>query len=195
MNFDKKKEFFAKKCILCYTGYSKLKNGGDMGILDFLGRGVNSVDKKGNRPLYYAALNGDMDEFKELIKAGADLNFTVKLNENETCSFMYYLAKQDKQMFNIALKAGGDPNAQTPEGLSIASYLLAEDRRDELLMVIAQGADVDRLLKESDRHPLCYAYDVFWDKKLFDALIKKGIDVNYFSPEVKRSFYVEDNIV
>lgn len=96
---------------------------------------VNQPNRFDETPLMYAAITGDMDLAKLLIKRGA------KVNRLGWAPLHYAAAKGQKEMVSFLLKQGAFPNAPSADGSS-PLLLAVTSRNQEVVQVLLKvGAD------------------------------------------------------
>jgi ankyrin repeat protein len=101
-----------------------------------LGANVNEVDADGISMLEWAAIANRPDMARFLISKGADLNHT----DHKGMTALLYAASidfGDSSMLDLLLKAGANPNARTPQGLT-ALDLARKYHNTHLLASLAQ---------------------------------------------------------
>ncbi len=134
--------------------------------------GINKADAEGDTPLMLAALYGNAETIKWMLRKGADPN--GKNSEDET-ALMW--AIHDLQKIRILLEHGADINAKTKSGntaLMLAS--VGNNQYEVVSYLLEKGADALCRNKRNET-PLIRAA-IFGDTATLGLLIRKGNDVN-----------------
>ena len=132
-------------------------------------RKVRALD----RALYEAANDGDMDEVKELVAAGANPSATIYGDGN---ALMGAARSGRSDITKLLLDQGGDPNGIVEGDGSPLIAAAAHGRLDQVQMLIDRGADVN-LAVEGDENPLMNAAEG-GHLAIVQLLVSKGADVH-----------------
>ncbi len=86
------------------------------------GAEVNGVDKCGYSPLSWAALEGRCEMAKILIDKGANLEFKDPYGNTPLLQAVLSFSINGREMIDVLLAAGADPNAENKNGFSPAHF-------------------------------------------------------------------------
>lgn len=98
------------------------------------------LDRAGRSPLFYAALEGDTNEVKRLIRAGADVN----LQDVNSDTPLHFAAQEQKtEAARLLLEAGADIEAKDRHGNTPLMRAVSTSRgKGEMIKLLRQwGAD------------------------------------------------------
>ena len=102
---------------------------------------VNSAQGDGMTALHWAALKGDVAMADMLLKAGATVKATTRI---ESLTPLYMACNTgNAPMVELLLKAGADPNAANVNGTTVLMTAAASGNADAVRMLIEHGADVN----------------------------------------------------
>ncbi|KAJ8688507.1 hypothetical protein QAD02_024302 [Eretmocerus hayati] len=173
--------------------------GGDEKLVDLLllhGASLTPVDRNGLNPLLHAVKSNSMKIVKQLIGAGADVNFVnvkgVKKDPSTPMTALHFaIMNDDLDMLECLLKHGADPNRTNKLGRSILSYASeikpSKNMLPRIEMLLWHGADL---------------HDPGWghSKSPFELLVlkgkvaevrlllKRGLDLGRYSPQTPEDF-------
>ncbi|XP_065334532.1 uncharacterized protein LOC135935876 [Cloeon dipterum] len=139
---------------------------------------IHVKDKNGRTALHYA-VNSYHDLVQELCKRGADLSFT----DNDGMNAFHH-AITNFQMALFIHELNGDLVKQRlnngDTSLHLAIKLDEDDRDDEFLVWLVEQGDVDfNVTNALNETPLILACkERCWDKKFFEILLSKNVDLN-----------------
>ena len=109
-----------------------------IGLLLNAGADINAKNKKGETPLFLAAMKDNPDLVAILIKHGARVD-----EPNDTGLTPFYVSKDITSM-GLLLDAGADINAQNQEGQTLLSFAASLPDRNLLNFLIKRHADIDK---------------------------------------------------
>ncbi|EAX96081.1 hypothetical protein TVAG_063840 [Trichomonas vaginalis G3] len=141
--------------------------------------GAEINDCGGSNPLDEAASHNSLDVAKLLIMHGADVNS----NENEDMETALHWATifDYKEMVDLLLSHGADPNKQDRNMMSPLHLAVYKNQKDIAEVLLSHGADPTK--QDSNKsNPLQYAVSKN-DKNLVEIIINHGINVNLNSYE------------
>lgn len=126
-----------------------------------------------DRALYEAANDGEFEEVKELLAAGANANATIEGDGNALIG----AARSGRaDIARLLLDQGADPNGTVAGDGSPLINAASRGRLDQVQMLIDRGADVN-LAVEGDENPLMNAAEG-GHLAVVQLLVAKGADVN-----------------
>lgn len=154
-----------------------LRNRDSRTFTEMLGKFPNAVNLKGpggSTPLMYAALYGDADAVRRLLKGGADPNL-----HNDAGATAIMWAVSDLEKTQLLLKAGANVNARSDDKRS--ALLIAAGRYGSgpvVKLLLDHGADVSVKAPSGggDATPLSEAAYA-GDEAVLQMLIERGTDV------------------
>lgn len=138
------------------------------------GLNVNARDMLEDTPLMIAARRGNVESVKLLIEAGADVNAS---NRNGNTALILAAEKGSEPVVRKLVEAGAKINAIGADGLSALVSSVRNGFGDIALFLIHSGADVNIKSRYPYRPALTEAA-INGDKRLTEALLKAGADVN-----------------
>ena len=126
-----------------------------------------------DRALYEAAQEGDFDDVKEMVAAGANPSATIHGDGNPLIG----AARSGRsEIMKFLLDQGADPNGVVEGDGSPLIAAAAFGRYDQVQMLIDRGADVN-LAVEGDENPLMNAAEQ-GHLRIVQLLVEKGADVH-----------------
>jgi len=126
-----------------------------------------------DRALYEAANDGDMDEVKELIGAGANPNAKI---EGDGSPLIGAARSGRADITRLLLDQGADPNGAVAGDGSPLINAASRGRLDQVQMLVDRGADVN-LAVEGDENPLMNAAEG-GHLAIVQLLVSKGADIH-----------------
>src|SRR5207237_1207348 len=101
--------------------------------------GAGPIAAPSSSPVADAAMRGDRDAVRALLKQGADANAP----QGDGRSALHHAAERgDAELCDMLLYAGADANAKDAEwGQTPLIYAAAQNRADAIRLLIARGAD------------------------------------------------------
>ncbi|MBE6463682.1 MAG: hypothetical protein E7005_08050 [Alphaproteobacteria bacterium] len=150
-------------------------------VIEFLTKigAIDVVDDKKRKSLCYKLRNvicikgGDINEVKELIDMGADVNLNISSGKNvlSEASRMGYI-----EVVELLIENGADVNQKNDiDGSSPLGLACINNYEDIAKLLISKKADVNH--KDREGSPLIYASH-HGNKELVELLIKHGAKVN-----------------
>jgi ankyrin len=140
---------------------------------------VNRRNADGSTPLQWAVFEGNLEEAKRLIRAGADINLANKYGATPMT-----LAAEvaNTEMLALLLEAGASADSANPEGMTA---LLAVARTGNLKaaeLLLKAGAAIDAREGFGGQTPLMWAA-ARRHPAMMELLISKGADINAASTD------------
>jgi len=121
-----------------------------------------------------AAVNGDLDEVDQQIKAGADVN---AIGKDGISPLLFVLINRQIKGMEHLLKAGANPNYKAALRNGSAMYLAAGGNWPEALeLLLKYGGDPN--LRGNLNEPLLFIAVNQFRKENIDLLLRHGADVN-----------------
>jgi len=128
----------------------------------------NSIDNKGNTPIYYAIKKGDKSIVKLLLDSGANLN--IKFKDYNT-PLIFAIEKDDIVICELLLKYGANINEQNSVKATPLYIASSYGNISMVKLLISHGADVN-LPGVSNKTPLDIA---IWEGNFnIEAFLKKN---------------------
>lgn len=165
----------------------------DLGVFnDLLEQGASpSTVFLGQSILQIACLQSEMSNapprvISDLIRAGADLNFTSNRNGTPAITlcikrlFGFHGYARLIDVVEEMLEHGADPNLPDPDGVTPAMWAVEKGYLDVFKLLIDRGADINAT-DNNGRNCLFYAFSRSWKNQCHDVvgfLIENGVDVN-----------------
>ena len=134
--------------------------------------GINKADPEGDTPLMLAALYGNAETMRWMLKKGADPN--GKNSEDET-ALMW--AIHDLEKIKILLGHGADINARTKSGNTALLLAAVGSSQFETVSFLLQNG-ADPLVKNKRNETPLIRAAIFGDTATLGLLIRNGNDVN-----------------
>jgi ankyrin repeat protein len=135
---------------------------------------VNSRNPDGSTPLQYAVYNGDVDEVRRLLKAGAD----VTLANNYGATPMTLAAEvANIDILRLLLEVGANADSPNPEGQTALMAVSRTGNVEAARLLLDHGATVDAKEKWGGQTALMWA-SARRHPEMVQLLISKGADVN-----------------
>jgi ankyrin repeat protein len=135
---------------------------------------VNARQPDGSTPLQWAAFNGDVDEAKRLIAAGADVNATNNYGVN---AMLLAADIASTGLIQLLLKHGVDPNTANADGETPLHLVARAGNIEAAKALLKAGARVDPREKFGEQTPLMWAV-TRRHPAMADFLLQNGADVN-----------------
>ncbi len=152
------------------------------------GANINAIHKDDNQYLscsclYRAVLNGDIENTKILIKAGADINLSAAYFDFDNGLLPLYAAinakKNNLDLINLLLKAGANPNLSNHLNSPLINACKKKDGYEYCKALIAAGAKVN-IVSSINEIPLLEAA-VYGNIDIVKLLLEKGAEKNIAS--------------
>ncbi len=102
--------------------------------------GAMNNKKELNKELGRAVFSGKLEEVKELIEAGADVNCEAKKGVSSLISASVH---GDIEIVKLLLKVGADVNAETKDGCTALMWASSWHHPETVKLLLASGADVN----------------------------------------------------
>ena len=134
---------------------------------------VNARYEDSLTPLIKAALSGDAEAIKVLLKAGADVNAK---NKDGFTALMAALLEGHTESVNALIKAGADVNAKGKDGGTALMAAAIFGHTGNVNALIKAGADVNA--KDNTGWTALMGAAIWGRTENVNALIKAGADVN-----------------
>ena len=164
-------------------------NMADTGMFDDLGdvkahlakgEDINFQDEDGTTALMNSVLFGNIDNVKYLLEKGANLE--LKNNDGDTAFFELFIFDKphDKEILDLLLAKGVNINEKDEDGETALAEAISFGLDKHVKMLLDKGADITLLNKEGESplYGICLLYRFEKAKKVIDALVSKGIDLN-----------------
>ena len=110
---------------------------------------VNHVDEYGWARLHNAVLNGNLEECKQLVERGANLNPGTDLGWTP---LMFAASEGPIEIVRMLLEAGADPNIQSTDDIDALTLAALSANLEITRILVDAGADRERALIESSYH-------------------------------------------
>lgn len=115
----------------------------------------------GHTPLMRAALDGDTESVRELIREGADIN---QRDDNDRTALMFAVINRHYETTKVLLEYGADVNAKSnKEGTALMAAALAGDLR-MVQALLDKGADVHARLPDTNESAVTIAASHGYDE-------------------------------
>lgn len=153
-------------------------NKGELDCIKLLiekGADVNTGDKNGTTPLYYAVLKKSKEESKVIIELlldkRADINKKNNIGHNP---LLDTLSKQNYEMAEFLITKGADVNVVS--GYGDSTIMLTGENINLIKLLIDKGANIN-IVNNSKDAAIHYATRA-WSLKILNLLLEKGADVS-----------------
>ena len=144
------------------------------------GEDINFQDEDGSSALMNSVLFGNVENVKYLLEKGA--NIELKDNSGSTAFFELFIFDKphDQEIFDLLLAEGVNINQKDEEGETALASAISFGLGKHVEMLLDKGADITILNNdgESPLSELCVLLNFKKSKKVIDALLKKGVDLN-----------------
>jgi ankyrin repeat protein len=108
----------------------------------------------GHTPLMQAALDGNTERVRELIRQGADID---QRDDNDRTALMFAVINRHFETMTVLLENGADVNAKSNnEGTALMGAALSGDLR-MVQALLDKGADVHAKLRETNESAVTFA--------------------------------------
>ena len=125
-----------------------------------------------------AVLSEDVQQVSNVIADDVDLNLQGR---DGITPLLWTLGTKNREMFELLLTSGADPNIQTKRGASVMGYVAAMDEPSFLKTVLKHGGNPNLVDPETLRPPLVEA--IFHDRfENIKILLDHEADPNYATP-------------
>ncbi|MBL6445148.1 ankyrin repeat domain-containing protein [Fulvivirga sp. 29W222] len=140
------------------------------------------MKNKINEQLFDAALQGQVEDVKELIASGANINI---LNE-AVGEFPIHVAaeKGNVDILDVLIKNGADLDVLTKPGYSAAHLAVFSNNYEALKLLLDNGANKN--IKDPDGNTLLWSAVMHYDDEDGDAMIKMLLDTG-IDPHIPNS--------
>ena len=135
---------------------------------------VNRRNADGSTPLQWAVYNGDVNEVRRLLRAGAD----VSIANNYGATPMGLAAEVgNADMIAVLLEAGADADSPDPDGMTALQMVARTGNVKAAQLLLDAGATIDAREKWGGQTALMWA-SARRHPTMMQFLISKGADVN-----------------
>lgn len=110
-------------------------------ILVFTGC-AEDPDKYGDK-LLYSVLMGDMDQTKELIESGVNINYQNAPLRNGVLHACTANSRENTQMLTYLIQNGADVNMQNVEGSTPLKFAIVTQQVESIKILLKHGADIN----------------------------------------------------
>ena len=134
---------------------------------------IEKRDTQGTTPLMYATAFGNLETFKLILAAGADVNAR---NNGDATALLW--AARDPEKARLLIERGADVNARSVQGQTpLMSASLRPGNSSVVALLLAKGAEVDARAGGRDLTSLGMAAST-GDAELVRLLLEKGANPN-----------------
>jgi ankyrin repeat protein len=140
---------------------------------------VNRRNDDGSTPLQWAVFEGNLEEARRLIRAGADITLANKYGATPM-TLAAEVANTD--MLALLLEAGANPDAANPEGMTALLAVARTGNVKAAQLLLNEGANVNAKERFGGQTPLMWASSRR-HPAMMELLISKGADINAASTE------------
>ncbi|KAL7796213.1 hypothetical protein V8C43DRAFT_314272 [Trichoderma afarasin] len=140
---------------------------------------IESEDKNGWTPLWWAAKNGHENVIKLLLAAGANINIKDKHGQTllGRALIFHVVNKEHEAVIKLLLTAGADTNAKDEDGLTALSWATKIGYEAAIHLLLAAGADV-HVKDKNGWTPLWWAAMKGCEAIIIRTLLTAGADVD-----------------
>lgn len=135
---------------------------------------VNKQAPDGSTPLHWAVYEGDVEQTKELIRAGADVNHSNNYGAN---AMQLAAEVANAEMLEVLLEAGADPDSPNPEGQTALMLVARTGNVEAAKLLLDAGATIDARESWGEQTALMWA-SARNHPAMMDLLIREGADIN-----------------
>jgi ankyrin repeat protein len=135
---------------------------------------VNARRPDGSTPLQWAAFEGDYEQAKRLIAAGADVNAENNYGVN---AMLLAADIAHTDLIKLLLKHGADPNTANPDGETPMHLVARAGNVEAAKVLLKAGARVDPVETFGGQTPLMWAV-ARRHPQMVELLLANGADVN-----------------
>jgi uncharacterized protein len=140
---------------------------------------VNRRNDDGSTPLQWAVFEGNLDEARRLIRAGADLTLA---NKYGVTAMTLAAEVANTEMLALLLEAGANVDSPNPEGMTALMAVARTGNVKAAQLLLNEGAKVNAAEKFGGQTPLMWAA-ARRHPAMMELLISKGADINAASTD------------
>ncbi|HEX6999117.1 MAG TPA: ankyrin repeat domain-containing protein [Gammaproteobacteria bacterium] len=135
---------------------------------------VNHRNPDGSTPLQWAVYEGDVDEVRRLLAAGADVSVA---NDYGATAMSLAAVVANTEILKLLLEAGADPDSPNPEGQTALMAVARTGNVEGAKLLLERGATVDARESWGGQTALMWA-SARRHPEMMELLIDHGADVN-----------------
>ena len=144
------------------------------------GDNINFQDEDGATALMNSVLFGNVDNVRYLLQKGANLDLKDKNGDNAFFELFLFDKPHDREILELLLAKGVNINQKNEDGETALAEAISWGLDKHTEMLLDKGADITILNNkgESPLSEICYITKIDEAKKVIDALVRKGVDLN-----------------